>query len=441
MKYSKVLVVLLSLCMVLLAAGVVFASGDKAKGEEEEVAEEWGAKLQKRIDGRKPAVAAEPLTPTDFPADLLPGIDNPGAVPKKQYFVVYSNGDMNDLWRLNHVKDMEAWGNAYNDRFGMKFMWTNAGNNSPKQVSDIESLIALKPDLLIVSANESEPLSAIYEFCEEVGVPFITVDRGIASPLAWDKKDDTYILHISMDFMWQGVVQGAQVVEYLTEKYGKPMGNIVELAGIPGSEPGIHRSIGLNLVVDQYPDIRVVATRPTEFDRKIAYETMSDWLQKYGPGEIDAVCGSFDEGNLGALQAITEAGRTELIGPQFGIDAVLEFLEDIKKGETFATVETPPYFGMLAFEYGIRYLNGEDIPDLVMLPNRVYMSDTPAKVKVLDKHIGMMKEHRKDFPLIEWGGQGDLGYDVSEYYPTNWIQDSSLLDLPKYKTDPPIKTP
>jgi ABC-type sugar transport system substrate-binding protein len=437
---KKLVVVLCALCFVFSVAGVVFAKGGAEGGEGEE-AGVWGAKLMKRIEGRKDAPSGAPLTPTDFPAELLPGIDSPGAIPKKSYFVTYSNGDMNDLWRLNHVKDMEAWGNAYMDRFDMKFMWTNAGNNSPKQVSDIESLVALKPDLLIVSANESEPLSAIYEFCQEVEVPFITVDRGIAEPLAWTYDDDSYILHISMDFMWQGVVQGAAIVEYLNWKYGKPIGNVVELAGIPGSEPGIHRSIGLNMVLDQYPDIRIVATRPTEFDRKIAYETMSDWLQKFGPGEIDAVAGSFDEGNLGALQAIQEAGRDELVGPQFGIDAVLEFLEDIIKGETLITVETPPYFGMLAFEYGIRYLNGEDIPSLVMLPNRVYSSETPEKKEMLEKHIAMMKEHRKDFPLVEWGGQGVLSFDVSEYYPTNWIEDPSLVDLPKYNTDPPIQTP
>jgi len=104
------------------------------------------------------------------------------------------------------------------------------------------------------------------------------------------------------------------------------------------------------------------------------------------------------------------------------------------------TVETPPYFGMLAFEYGIRYLNGEKIPDLLMLPNRVYFGEPQEKRAILDKHIGLMKQFRKDFPLIEWGGQAELSYDVAEYYPKNWMVDKSLLSKPKYVTDPPIKT-
>jgi len=239
-----------------------------------------------------------------------------------------------------------------------------------------------------------------------------------------------------MDFMYQGVVQGKKIVEYLTKKYGKPMGNVVELAGLAGSEPAIHRSIGLNLVLDNYPDIRIIAFRPTAFDRKKSYEIMRDWLETYPAGSIDAVVGSFDEGILGALQAIKETGRKELVGgPLFGIDGVKEFLEDIVKGETNLTTECPPYFGMLAFEYGLRFLNGEDIPGLVMLPLRTYSSNN---LDILKEHLALMDKHKKDFPLVEWGGHDQLGVDVSYVYPKNWVEDSSLLKKPYYVTDPPI---
>jgi hypothetical protein len=76
-----------------------------------------------------------------------------------------------------------------------------------------------------------------------------------------------------------------------------------------------------------------------------------------------------------------------------------------------------------------------------MLPNRVYSAETPEKKELLEKHISMMKENRKDFPLVEWGGQAVFSYDASQYYPTNWIEDPSLVDLPKYNTDPPVMTP
>ncbi len=162
---------------------------------------------------RPPAKPGDPITPTDFPVKLLPGIEKPGVVPDKQYFIVYSNGDMNDLWRLNHVKDMEKFGDMYAERFGIKFLWANAGNNSAKQLSDIESLLSMKPDLLIFSPNEAEPLAAVLDLCTDLQIPFITVDRGIA---ATPSPDSMYKCSISMDFLYQGVAQAKMIVEYLT---------------------------------------------------------------------------------------------------------------------------------------------------------------------------------------------------------------------------------
>jgi len=429
LKNSKVLVSVLVFFMLFVFIGGVYAESNS----------NWHDKLEKKIESRDEAFEGDPLTPADFPSELLPGIDPPWVVPKKQYLVAFSNGDMSNLWRLKFVQDMEAWGNKYTEQFGVKFVWANSGPNSPKQVSDIESLISMNPDLLIVSTNEYEPLSVIYDMCEEMGVALITVDRGIARPQVGDDKDDAYVLHLSMDYMQHGVIMGAGIVDYLTEKYGKPIGNVVEIAGQPGSEPGIQRSIGLHLVLDKYPDIRIIDSRPGDWERDKAYEIMADWLQKYPAGEIDVVASAYGEGSLGALTAIKEAGREELIGPHFAVDAQLEYLEDIQKGECQLVVECPPYFGMLAFEYGIRYLNGEEIPDLVMLPLRTYVGEPESKKEVLDEQISMLKKKEEAFPYMEWGGQKELNYDVSKYYPKSYIEDPSLMDLPRFTTDPPIE--
>lgn len=422
----------------ILFMGISCKVEEAAVAEEVEVEEAVAEEVEKEelAVERAAALEGEPITPTDFPADLLPGIDSPGVVPDKQYFIVYSNGDMNDLWRLNHVRDMEKFGNLYSERFGIKFMWANAGNNSAKQVSDIESLLSMKPDLLIFSPNEAEPLVAVHEMCNELGIPFVTVDRGIASEPG---TGDMYKCSISMDFLYQGVAQGKMIVKYLTEKYGEPKGNVVELAGLAGSSPAIQRSQGINLVFKDYPDIRIIASKPTGFDRKQSYEIIQDWLETYPAGEIDAVAGSFDEGILGALQAIKEAGRDELIGePLFGVDAIKNFLIGISEGECSYTVESPPFYGMLGFEYGIRFLMGEELPPYIMLPMRSYWSGNEVEA-LLQEHIDYLVENNMDFVPLEVGGQSGLYVDVSDIYPTSWIEDSSLLDLPYYQTEEPIE--
>jgi len=377
---------------------------------------------------REDANPGDPITPIDFPSNLLPGIDSPGVVPQKKYFIVYSNGDMGNTWRLNHVQDFESFGSKYTARFGIRFLWTNAGANSAQQVRDIKDLLDFKPDLLIFSANETEPLSEVYDLCQKAQVPFITVDRPI-KPNAWARDDDMYICHMSMDFMYQGVVQGKMVVDYLKNKYGKPIGNIVEIQGMPKSQPGLQRSQGLHLVLDSYPDIHIIGSKRADSGQKKAYEVMKSFLNTFKKGEIDAVVSAFDEGNLGALKAIREKGRTELIGPHFGIDAYIEAMKALEKGEIQMLCETPPYYGMLAFEYGIRYLNGEKIPSRIFLPNRVYDRD---HLDIVSKHVGLMVSQKKDFPLLEWGGQDKLIVDCSKYYPKSWIDDPSLEKLPAF---------
>jgi len=382
-----------------------------------------------RRPNRPDANPGNPVTPTDFPAKFLLGIEKPGVIPEKKYFITFSNGDMNDLWRLTFVRDVENFANRYMEEFGIKFMWTNAGHNSAKQLADIESLLALKPDLLLMSANEREPLNVVKEMCDEQGVPLIILDRGIVYQPT-DDPNDMYIQSQSLDFFLNGIAMGVAVVRFLTEKYGEPKGNVVELAGILGSEPGIQRSQGVKFVLKNYPNIHMIATRPAEFDRKMGYEAMRDLLETYPKGQIDCVVCGCDETGLGALQAIKEAKRDELIGALISTDAIVEYLEAIDKGEAYMTVECTPYFGLTAFEYGIRYLNGEDIPPRIMLPQRVYIRDgDPKKAELLKAHIKYCRDNNLNFVPVALGGQDVLWLpELDELYPKPWYEDPSVFE-------------
>lgn len=63
-----------------------------------------------RAPHRPLAKKGSPLSPTDFPKNLLPGIEKLGAVPERQYVIAFSNGDMADVWRRTFVTDVMEWG-------------------------------------------------------------------------------------------------------------------------------------------------------------------------------------------------------------------------------------------------------------------------------------------------------------------------------------------
>jgi len=387
---------------------------------------------------REDAPPGKAITPPDFPAEFLPGIDKPGVIPKKKYFIAFSNGDMGDVWRRTFVMDIEAWAMKYVEEFDFKWIWTNAGNNSALQVSQAQSLLAMRPDLLLVSPNEAEPLMPVLEQANAMGIPVIALDREFA--IKAEELGDMYIQVQSMDYYLNGVGTGVGILMDLKEKYGKPQGNVVEIAGILGSSPGIQRSQGLHWVLDRYPNIRVIVSRPGEFDRRKGYEIMRDLLEAYGPGKIDAVHVSCDASGLGALRAIKEKGRTELLGHIHGIDGDTPALRAILEGEYGSSHECTPYYGMTTFEYAIRYLNGEDIPPRVMLPTRWYTDYTPERKECLKRLTEYPEAHNLPFPPLEIGGQ-DVLTVPEEYYVTPWYEDPKKQELTPYTEEKPFATP
>jgi hypothetical protein len=96
---KRTLVVVLAL---LCLASLAFAEGQKDKG----VKTAGGVRT---VAARADANPGESITPKDFPSDVMPGLKEIGAVPKKKY----------------------------KDRLGMELIAANAGNNTTKQLQDV----------------------------------------------------------------------------------------------------------------------------------------------------------------------------------------------------------------------------------------------------------------------------------------------------------------
>ena len=58
----------------------------------------------------------------------------------------------------------------------------DAHDDSRRQIEDIRQFIAEKIDLLIISPNESEPLSPVVEEAYRAGIPVILFDRKVLTP-------------------------------------------------------------------------------------------------------------------------------------------------------------------------------------------------------------------------------------------------------------------
>jgi len=398
------------------------------------------ALAETRAPQRPMAPAGDPISPPDFPAIFLEGIDKVGVIPERQYFIVFSNGDMVNNWRRTFVDDVNSYADQYAERFGIRIEWANANENSAQQLSDVESLLSMQPDLLLLSPYEAQPATVIADMCNEVGVALICLDRELS--IEPGLPGNMYIGFQSQDYYEEGVHCGIVAVQALIEKYGKPIGNVVEIAGTLGSSPGMQRSQGVRKVLNEFPDIRVIAMRPGEFDTRIGYEQTQDLLEVYKAGEIDYLTFGNDSSAIGGVQAIQEANRLELKGMISSIDGDIQALRLLRDGWIRCISECTPYYGMTAFEYGVRYLNGEDIPSRVMLPMRCWVLETPEQKALFEEQLSYIEENNLSFIPVDRMGQ-DIFYleETAKYYPAPWWEDEKAANVKPFTTDKPIKTP
>ena len=98
--------------------------------------------------------------------------------PKSKLLIGFSQCTTADSWRTSMDQEMQ---NELIYYPGMELIIKDAGNSSNKQVNDIRELIAEGIDLLIVSPNESAPLTGIVSEVYRKGIPVIVIDRKIES--------------------------------------------------------------------------------------------------------------------------------------------------------------------------------------------------------------------------------------------------------------------
>jgi ABC-type sugar transport system substrate-binding protein len=303
--------------------------------------------------------------PADAPAATADGSAQPAE--KKEIVIAYANGELVNAWRVCNQKDME--GQA--EKLGVKLISTDANQDPSKQLADVENLLAQKPAAMIVAPLESKALVPVVEMCEKAQVPLIIIDRTIDS----EPGKGIYKTEITQSHELSGKLLAEKTVDLLTKKYGKPMGTVVHVQGMAGASPVIDANRGWDAVMAKYPDIKVVATADAGFTKEGGLAKMENFLQSFPKGKIDVVRSDYSDMTMGALQAIKNAGRDELLGYVVGEGGHIKAIEAVISGEIARETQTPPYFGELAIKSALELINGKDVPAKQLVDIKVFDSD------------------------------------------------------------------
>jgi ribose transport system substrate-binding protein len=266
------------------------------------------------------------------------------------------------------------------DKLGdVELLASEGVTDSAAQADQIETLIAQKPDALVVLPNEGEALTPIAEKATAAGIPVINVDREFTKPGAYR----TLITGDNYGIGWQA---GNYFADQL-----KCRGNVVEIQGIAGISVTEDRSKGFRdaLKARCQNGIRIVASQPADFLPDKGLSVMENILQ--AQKDIDAVYTHDDDMAEGVVSAIENANRQDqmFLTGAGGSKAAMERIE--QGGLYRATFLYNPVMSasairlarLIARGQGFEELAEPEVPSKITVPATTVTKDNVAKVKDL----------------------------------------------------------
>jgi ribose transport system substrate-binding protein len=276
----------------------------------------------------------------------------------------FSQATMNSTWRVAMVEGNKKYvAEHYPD---VELIVTDGQNQAAKQVSDVGSLMERGIKVLIISPVQAQPLTSIVKQVMEANIPVVTLDREVNTKVT---------CQIGAQNRPIGVAAGEFIIEKL-----QGTGNVIEIEGTVGASATTDRHEGFRDALKEAPRISVVADQFCDYLREPAVKFVEEMLQKFGPGQIQAIYAHDDAMALGAMQVVEAAGRLKEIAI-VGIDGENSAFQAIKDGKLAATF-TYPYCAPQGIQYAYNLAIGEQVPDQVVLKS------TRVDASNVDQYLG-----------------------------------------------------
>ncbi|MBL7260065.1 ABC transporter substrate-binding protein [Paractinoplanes lichenicola] len=311
------------------------------------------------------ATAADPGN--SQPAADTPIAENaPKLAQKDTYRVAFSQNANNGAWRIAETQSMQDEAK----RLGYQIQVTDAQNNQSKQIQDIRSLIAQKPDALFV-APMTEEIGTVIGEAKSAGIPVFLIDRTVSDSQA--KAGTDYVTTIVSDFVQEG-----KRAAYALAKATGGTGKVIALEGTTGSSSAVDRKKGFEDALKECPGLELVATQDADNQRARAQDITESLLQ--ANPDVTAVYAQGDDMAMGAIAAIRAAGKVP--GKDILVvsgDGSKEALQAIVDGTMAANVECNPRFGPKAFEVMKQYAAGDEVPTKILNEDRLFDSSNAGE--------------------------------------------------------------
>ena len=295
---------------------------------------------------------------------------------EKKFVVGVSHRSINDSWRKAMVLDMQVKASEYP---GLTLQIKDAGEDDDTQIKQIREFIKQRVDLVIISANESEPVTTAAVEAFRAGIPTIIIDRKIYS--------EEYTTFIGADNYEIGRAAGL----FINSLLKKRKTTIVEVWGREGSSSARDRHNGFSDALIHNDNVIL----KTVYGRWHAKETKENIATLGLFDDIDIVYAHNDVMALAAREAIMAIDSLAVKRIKFiGIDALPgkgKGIEAVSNGHLTASFVYPTG-GTTAIKVAWQILNGQPVSKQYALTSALIDKDNAGTLYLQTEQLADYQE-------------------------------------------------
>jgi ribose transport system substrate-binding protein len=242
-------------------------------------------------------------------------------------------------------------------KLGLTNLQISQSNGDPKKmVADVQDARTKGAKAIILNPVNSEAATPAIK---------AAADAGICSVVMYSNVENAGTNEVAPGMKafvgWDEDFAARAVAGAMAEKMGGK-GNVVMIQGLTANKGAqIREASSKALWKEKYPDIKVLAVQPADFDPAKARTVMQNFIQRFGD-KINGVLVADDGMGAAAAEVIAKsdlAGKVVL--GSFG--GQKDYIQDIKDGKAYATIPFVPVFdGQKAVELAAQCMAGDKAP-------------------------------------------------------------------------------
>ena len=226
-------------------------------------------------------------------------------------------------------------------------------DNVDEQIEMVEQVLKDRPDAVVFIPVDGVAMIDSVKKLNAAKIPVVLA----SNPLPGD-----FVSYVGADDFEIGYRQA----RYLFDRLGGK-GRIVIIEGTPAAPTNRERVRGYRRALAEFPGIELLGSGAGNYQQPDARQVMAKFIGDFP--EIDTVLSANDSMAMGALEALKEAGRTSIV---IGINGILPAVKLIESGALLASVDFNMFkIGCTATRAALRHLEGEPLPQKIMLPAEI----------------------------------------------------------------------